>query len=189
MGAAVVATMRSSPWPARRIMTFPDDSPESRTAIELARSLFLRDDNNYGCAESAMVALQELYGLPDAADSSAAMVLNGGVAYSGGVCGAISGAALAVGKLAGGRIADHRRAKRTARRLVQLVMAEFEDEFGSNNCSDLIDYDLTTQHDEFIESGVWKGTCMKQIEFAVARLHSLADPVIWDEMLRTLDVE
>ena len=121
-------------------MKLPDDRAGTGTTIELARSLFLREDNEYGCAESAMVARQELYGLPDAEDSSAAMMLNGGVAYSGGMCGAISGAALAVGKLAGERIDDHRKAKRTARRLIQLVMAEFETEFGSHNCSDLIDY-------------------------------------------------
>ena len=47
-------------------MKLSDDSPGTETAIELARSLFLRDDNNYGCAESALVSLQELYGLPDA---------------------------------------------------------------------------------------------------------------------------
>lgn len=168
-------------------MKLPDNRPGTDTAIEVARGLFLRDDNNYGCAESAMVALQELYGLADAEDSSAAMVLNGGVAYSGGVCGAITGAALAVGKLAGERIADHREAKRTARRLIQLVMAEFEGEFGSHDCSDLIDYDLTTQHDDFIESGVWRNSCMKQIEFSVARLHALADEDVWSEVVLALE--
>ena len=66
------------------------DQGDSDRAIELTRSLFLRDDNHYGCAESSLVALQKLYGLPDADDSSSAMVLNGGIAYSGGVCGAIS---------------------------------------------------------------------------------------------------
>ena len=172
-------------------MKLSDDSPGTETAIDLARSLFLRDDNNYGCAESALVALQELYGLPDAADSSAAMVLNGGIAYSGGMCGALSGAALAVGKLAGDRIEDHRKAKRTARRLIQLVLAEFESEFGSHNCSDLIDYEISipAEHDAFIESGVWRDGCMKQIEFSVARLHSLGDPAVWDELVRALDEE
>ena len=132
------------------------------------------------------MALQELYGLPNAGDSSAAMVLNGGVAYRGGMCGAITGAALAVGKLAAERIADHREAKRTARRIIQQVMAEFEDEFGSHDCSDLIDYDLTTQHDDFINSGVWRNTCMKQIEFSVARLHALADEEVWSEVVAAL---
>ena len=73
---------------------------------EIARQLFLRDDNHYGCAETSLVALQRAYGLPNADDSSSAMALNGGVAYSGGVCGAISGAAMAVGRLAEQRIGD-----------------------------------------------------------------------------------
>jgi C_GCAxxG_C_C family probable redox protein len=156
--------------------------------IELTRSLFLRDDNHYGCAESSLVALQTLYGLPDADNSSSAMVLNGGVAYSGGICGAISGAAMAVGRLAARRIGDHKEAKRTARKIIQRVMAEFDAEFGSHNCSELIEYDISAQqgHDEFIESGVWRDTCMKQLEFSVGRLAGLADPEIWDEEIASL---
>ena len=158
------------------------------TPEEAARRLFLRDDNFYGCAESSLVALQEIYGFDNAEDSSSAMVLNGGVAYSGGICGAISGAAMAVGRLAGERIADHREAKRTARRIIQKVMAEFDETFGSHNCSGLIEYDISTQegHDEFIESGVWRNTCMKQIEFTVGRLAELQDPGKWTEAVESL---
>lgn len=172
-------------------MSLAADRPGTEAAIDLSRSLFLRDDNNYGCAESALVALQELYGLPDATDSSAAMALNGGVAYSGGVCGAISGAAMAVGRLAGERIDDHREAKSTARRIIKQVMAEFKEEFGSQNCGDLIDYQISipSQHDAFIESGVWRDACMKQIEFSVGRLHSLAHPAVWDEVVEGLDTD
>ncbi len=158
------------------------------TPEEVTRGLFLRDDNYYGCAETSLVALQKIYGLDNADDSSSAMVLNGGVAYSGGVCGAISGAAMAVGRLAEQRIGDHKKAKRTARRIIQKVMAEFDEEFGSHNCSGLIDYDISTQegHDEFIESGVWRDTCMKQLEFSVARLAALENPAVWDEVVASL---
>ena len=164
------------------------DRPENAQPIELTRSLFLRDDNHYGCAETSLVALQELYGFPDAGDSSSAMALNGGVAYSGGVCGAISGAAMAVGRLAEQRIGDHKEAKRTARKIIQRLLADFDTEFGSHNCSGLIEYDISTQegHDEFIESGVWRDTCMKQLEFSVARLAGLADPDVWDEEVASL---
>ncbi len=143
---------------------------------QIARDLFLRDDNFYGCAETSLVALQTVYGLPDAEDSSSAMALNGGVAYSGGVCGAISGAAMAVGRLAEQRIGDHKVAKRTARRIIQKVMAEFDERFGSHNCSGLIEFDISTQqgHDDFIDSGVWRTTCMSQLEFSVGRLAGLA---------------
>ena len=158
------------------------------TPEEVARGLFLRDDNHYGCAETSLVALQKIYGLDNAGDSSSAMALNGGVAYSGGVCGAISGAAMAVGRLAEKRIGDHKDAKRTARRIIQNVMAEFDEEFGSHNCSGLIDYDISTQegHDEFIESGVWRDTCMKQLEFSVTRLAELQNPAVWDEVVASL---
>jgi C_GCAxxG_C_C family probable redox protein len=163
--------------------------PKSTQPIELTRSLFLRDDNHYGCAETSLVALQKLYGLSEADDSSSAMVLNGGVAYSGGVCGAISGAAMAVGRLAGQRIDDHKEAKRTARKIIQRLLVEFDTEFGSHNCSSLIEYDISTQkgHDEFIESGVWRNTCMKQLEFSVGRLAGLADPDVWDEEVASLE--
>ena len=167
----------------------PADQPGTEEAVTLARSLFLRDDNHYGCAETALVALQELYDLPDAADSSAAMVLNGGVAYSGGICGALSGAAMAVGRLAGQRIADHREAKRAARRIIRLLMEDFEREFGSSRCADLIDFEISipSEHDAFIESGVWRDTCMRQLEFSVGRLHTLANRNVWDEVVASLD--
>ena len=164
------------------------DDPAAAEAIQLARDLFLREDNNYGCAESALVALQELYGLEDADDSSPAMALNGGVAYSGGVCGAISGAAMAVGRLAAERIDDHREAKTTARKIVTKVMDEFRDQFGSHNCRDLIDYEISipAQHDAFIESGVWHDTCMKQVEFSVGRLAALSDTTTWNKVVASL---
>lgn len=171
-------------------MTLPRNPAGSERAVELARDLFLRDDNTYGCAETSLVALQQIYGLPDATDSSAAMALNGGVAYAGGVCGAISGAAMAVGRLAGERVADHRRAKGIARRMVQMLMAEFEADFGGTNCSDLIDYEISipSEHDAFIASGVWRDTCMKQLEFSVSRLEALSDIETWNNVVGSLDL-
>lgn len=117
------------------------------------------------------------------------MALNGGVAYSGGICGAISGAAMAVGRLAEERVSDHQEAKRTARRLVESLMVDFEAEFEGHNCSQLIAYEISipTEHDAFIESGIWRETCMRQIEFSVARFWKLADPAVWDEAVRALD--
>lgn len=151
--------------------------------IERTRALFLRDDNMYGCAEVALVALQEHWSLPDAADSSAAMALNGGVAYSGGTCGAITGVALAVGRLAEERTQDHREAKRIARTIVQELMGEFVEGHGSTDCRDLTGYDMATDHEAFLRSGIWREVCMRQIEFAVSRLAPLGDPAVWESRL------
>jgi len=158
-------------------------------AIESARRLFLDDANVYGCAETIFIVLKSAYGLPDSDDSSAAMALNGGVAYSGGACGAISGAAMAVGLLAAQRIADHREAKRVARRITARFMDDFERAYGSTDCRDLIGMDLRTEegHRAFIDSAIWRDRCMGQIEFAVGRLAPLADEAAWERALHEID--
>ena len=160
-----------------------EPTSDETAAIALARSLFLRDDSYYGCAETALVTLQEVFGVPNPTDSSPAMALNGGIAYSGGMCGALSGAAIALGRLAEQRLPDHGRAKTTARSLTQILIRDFEEEFSSHNCSDLIDYDISIpeQHDAFIDSGVWRESCMRQIEFTVSRLTALANEEFREE--------
>lgn len=158
-------------------------------ATRRVRELFLDDANTYGCAETTFVVLKEAFGLPGAADSSAAMALNGGIAYSGGTCGAVTGASLAVGMLAGRRIPDHRAAKRVARLVTADLLGAFEAEFGSSACRVLIDHDLRTEagHQAFIESGVWRDQCMRQIEMAVARLAPLRDEAAWDAAVDALE--
>lgn len=150
-------------------------------AVTRARALFLDDSDPYGCAETTFVALKEAFGLPDAADASPAMALNGGVAWSGGVCGAVTGAALAVGGLVASRTPDHATAKRTAREIVAGLMDEFEAEFGSVDCRALLGRDIRTPeaHAAFIQSGIWRTACMAQLEFVIRRLsRSLDEPTV-----------
>jgi len=66
-------------------VTPPVNPLGSYDALESTRAPFLRDDNHYGCAETALVALQEIYRFADASDSSSAMVLN--VSRSGSITG------------------------------------------------------------------------------------------------------
>jgi len=151
-----------------------------------ARSLFLSNETTYGCAETTLVALQEHFELPDASDSSPAMALNGGIAYSGGMCGAITGAALAVGRLAERRIEDHKEAKRTTRRIVQNLMAAFAAEHGATDCRSLTGFDMTQDHDAFIADGTWRVSCTEQIEFSIHYLERLATPAGWDAEMRRI---
>jgi len=150
---------------------------------ERTRRLFLDDANTYGCAETALVVLQEHFGLPEADDSSSAMALNGGIAYSGGMCGAVTGAALAAGRLAGRRLPDHALAKREARRVTQELIADFAREFGAFSCRELSGYDFMEpgQHEAFIRSGVWRDACLRQIDFAVAAMSRLVAAAAWPD--------
>jgi C_GCAxxG_C_C family probable redox protein len=175
--------------PFRHAMTDHSTDETIETAVALAHDLFLDDANTYGCAETTLVALSTAYGLPDAHDSGPAMALNGGIAYSGAMCGAITGAALAVGRLAATRIADHAQAKRVAREVTRDLMAAFEVEFGAMSCRALTGVDLSTPegHAAFIEGGAWRDGCLHQVEAAVARLAPLADDAAWRARLATLE--
>jgi C_GCAxxG_C_C family probable redox protein len=161
------------------------DDPQGAagTARRRARALFLDDTNQYGCAETTYLVLKEALGLPRPGDGAAAMALNGGVAYSGSMCGAVTGAALALGELAAGRVADHREAKRVARELTADLLRAFEAEFGATTCRALTGEDLRTEegHRAFIERGAWRDGCMRQVEMAVGRLAPLRDDGTWNE--------
>jgi len=163
-----------------------DDDGRARS---LARHHFLRDDNSYGCAEATYITLKQVYGLDRPKDSAAAVALNGGIAYSGNVCGALTGAAMALGELAERRMENHGSAKRTARKLLAQVMSRFSEQYGSPLCRDLIGRDISVpeEHDAFIREGKWKTQCMSQIEFVVAELEPLADERVWRARVDALD--
>jgi C_GCAxxG_C_C family probable redox protein len=141
-------------------------------ARQRARSLFLSDDHAHGCAETTFVVLKEAFGLPDPGDPAAAFALNGGIAYRGGTCGAISGAALAVGLLSVRLAPDHATAKRAARRVVADLMAAFEAAHGASDCRALLGRSIRTdeEHAAFIASDVWRTVCMGQVEWVVGTL-------------------
>jgi C_GCAxxG_C_C family probable redox protein len=156
--------------------------------VARARDLFLDPSLTHGCAETTYLVLCEAYGVGDAGDSSPAMALNGGIAYSGGPCGAITGAALALGLLAGRRIDDHRTAKRVARELTMRLMDGFRAEHGAVDCRDLIGIDLRAPggHVAYIRSGAWQGPCMRQVETAIRAAAPLADQEAWDAAVRDI---
>ena len=145
--------------------------------VERARRLFLDDEGFYGCAEVTLLTLWEALGLPGEASSAAAMALNGGVAYRGEICGALSGSAVALGLWARSHETDHVTAKRRARVATAALIDRFCGRFGSIRCRELTGYDLGSaeKHDAFMASGVWKTACMRQIEFAVGQAVAIAE--------------
>jgi C_GCAxxG_C_C family probable redox protein len=164
-----------------RVTRSADDVDPELLAVARARALFLDDDHGYGCAETTLIVLQEVFGRPDATNAAAAMALNGGVAYGGGICGALTGAAVAVGQLVGSGDQDRRAAKRTAREIVGGLTDAFEAEFGAVDCRALLARDIRSPeaHAAFIESGIWRTACMRQIEFVVRRLaRPVSDPTM-----------
>jgi C_GCAxxG_C_C family probable redox protein len=159
-------------------------------ALALARSLYLDDAHPYGCAETCFVVLKSVYGLDDPMDPAPAIALNGGVGWSGALCGSLTGAALAVGMLAERRIPDHSRAKLVARELVAGALERFRERHGSVDCRELIGHDLRAPggHQAFLDSGLWRTRCMDQIETVVGHLATFADEDAWDRAVAEIEV-
>ena len=153
------------------------------------RELFLAPGNPYGCAETALLVLDRHFGARDATGGTEAMALNGGVACSGGTCGAITGAALALGRLAGRRISDRPRAKRVARELTAGVIDAFRAAEGAIDCRTLTGVDLRApgSHDAFIASGTWRVDCLRRIERVVGQVSPLAEPAAWGAAIRDIE--
>jgi len=80
-----------------------------------------------------------------------------------------------------GRESPAARAKREARRLTQALIADFTSRFAAADCRALVDYDFMQpgRHEAFIESGIWRDVCLRQIEFAADRTARLAADAGW----------
>jgi C_GCAxxG_C_C family probable redox protein len=157
--------------------------------ITLARELFLTESNTYGCAETSFMVLKQAFALPNPEDTSAAMALNGGVAWWGSTCGAITGAALAVGQLAAKRCPDHVSAKRISRLIISRLLADFVTENGSFVCKEIINLDIRKpeEHARFIQEGIWRDVCMNQIVYVVSELFILSDETQWENLIQELN--
>jgi len=96
------------------------------------------------CAQSIVLAFQELLGLENDLVLKATTGLVGGISRMKSVCGAVSGGAMALSlKYGRGRKdLENFEALMRAYKPVQKFFKQFEDEFGSTNCYELIGVDL-----------------------------------------------
>lgn len=95
---------------------------------------------SFNCAESVMIGVNREVPLPgfDSSCMRIASILGGGVAGSGEICGAVSGASACLGLIYGSdgtEDADEFDRKRTlARSLVNRMISEFTEEWGTVRC-------------------------------------------------------
>ncbi len=112
-----------------------------------SRELFgTRPDGTAGyyCAESVLIAIAESKGFQSDLIPKIATGFCSGVARTGGMCGAVSGAILAISALYGRREASEADIEKNYA-LIQEFLSTFEDKFGSINCQELIGCHLGTE--------------------------------------------
>jgi C_GCAxxG_C_C family probable redox protein len=138
----------------------------STNPAQRALELFLQ---NYNCAQSVYAASATGTGLSEAQRMALAAPFGGGVARQGEICGALTGALLALGESHEEALTTDRAAtqKLVYERAQQLIGA-FRKEHGSILCRELTGCILSTEegHRAFKEKGVRDKVCVKLVAFA-----------------------
>ena len=121
----------------------------------------------------------EAYGLENEDFLWAGIPFLGGIGgYQKAPCGALSGAALAVGLRHRCPLDDEEKAKQ-ARHAIRTqswqLAAEFEQQFGATTCLDLIGMDFAQpgEYKKFLDSGIWKDKCQRYAGFMIEKLYAL----------------
>ncbi|MFP4052695.1 MAG: C-GCAxxG-C-C family protein [Phycisphaerae bacterium] len=106
----------------------------------LAEQTF-RDGGN--CAQAVLTAFCPDCGLEPETATRAAQALGGGIAGTGRVCGALTGAVIAIGLARGSNVCGDKEAKADTNALVRELLERFTRAHGDTACRTLIGLDLT----------------------------------------------
>ena len=98
----------------------------------------------FNCAESVLMSLAESIGIRSELIPKIATPFGGGIGRRGSVCGALTGAVIAIGLKLGRSEAEDTRSRDESYEKALELLEGFEKEFGSILCYDLIKLDLTT---------------------------------------------
>ncbi|MCX8107682.1 MAG: C-GCAxxG-C-C family protein [Verrucomicrobiae bacterium] len=123
----------------------------STSAADRAEKLF---NDGLCCSESVLQAVAENHGIKSELIPSIATGFCGGIARTGNVCGAVTGAVMAISIFTGRAIPTDPRDQNQA--LIHRLLCAFEERFGSALCRELIGCRLDTPdgHRYYIESGL-----------------------------------
>ncbi len=138
---------------------------------DMAEAIFLK---NYNCSQAVFSAFAPEYGLDEKLALRLASPFGGGIARRGEVCGAVSGAVMALGLARG---TDTPASKQEIYRLTQELLRRFQDEHGSLLCRELIGFDISTPegHDAAADKGVFRSICPALVRAAAHMLGELLD--------------
>ncbi|GAB1481516.1 C-GCAxxG-C-C family protein [Treponema sp.] len=122
----------------------------------------------YNCAQATFAALAPSFGMDEESAIKTASMFGGGVARSGALCGAVSGALMALGLKLGG-LETSPAIKTAMYEKGKAFMAAFKDMHASTDCKDLIDCDLSTPEGNASASArkVHSSICARLVQEAI----------------------
>jgi C_GCAxxG_C_C family probable redox protein len=132
------------------------------------------EGDRFNCAESVLKAVSEAEGIGSGAVPGVASAFGGGMAHQGNVCGAVTGALMAIGLARGRKAKSDPRAP--SNEPAAELLRRFQSEFGAVNCRDLTGCDLNTpEGQESFKAVQAAGACRKYVDMAARATVELLD--------------
>jgi C_GCAxxG_C_C family probable redox protein len=134
--------------------------------VEAAEARFR---GSFNCAQSVLSALAPQLGLPEETALKVGAAFGNGIGRTGNVCGAVTGALMAIGLRYGTTDGDDKAAKEKTYTVADEFMARFRDLHQYVGCSDLLGRDMGTPEgrDSARALGLYQSVCMGLVHDAV----------------------
>ena len=131
-------------------------------------------NSNFNCSQAVIGSFAEEFGLDKETALKISTSFGGGI-RKGEVCGAVTGALMALGLKYGHCISEDTETKTKAYNLTKEFIKRFEEKHGSIICKKLLGYDLSIESESVIleEKGIKKIICPKVIGDAAEILENL----------------
>ena len=128
-----------------------------------SREIYLVD--GFCCSESVLLAIAESKGIQSEWFPCIATGFCGGVSHTSGMCGSLIGAIMAIGLLTGRKKPSDPRIETFT--MVQQLLQEFRERFGTANCTELLGCDLSTPEGlEYMRANNLRMRCADFVEVA-----------------------
>lgn len=140
--------------------------------IEQATSCF---QEGFSCSQAVLSTYSKRFGLNRKKALKIAQAFGGGIAQTGQICGAVSGAFMVIG-LKHGRIkAEDLEAKEKTYEITRKFMDKFKSQNGSIICKELLGYDISTPEGMKLseEQNLFETICPKFVQSAVEILDQI----------------
>jgi glutaredoxin 3 len=95
-------------------------------------------------------------------------------------CGAISASVLCLGLLHRSPLSDKKKTKQArhqARLDADELMRDFKNNYDNISCQKLVGFDFSKpgEYQKFLESGIWKDTCMNYVQYVVEKFYHFSE--------------
>ncbi|MDI3507168.1 MAG: hypothetical protein PWQ69_1148 [Methanomicrobiaceae archaeon] len=146
------------------------------TRADEAVSCFMR---GYNCAQAVSSVFAGDAGVPEEVILGIATGFGGGVGHTGGTCGAVSGAVIAIGLLFGTTGPDEKEAKDLTYEITREFVTRCAEKNGTVSCTELLGCDLSTAEGlaRARKENLTRTRCPRYVRDAVEILEGVLAPV------------